>query len=82
MFLYRFLRRRDPQALFCSRDNFQTTFRISFILAGLMAPTYTLPGYILVDFRCELGLEFSNMEFALSQPKMVWLLRKKKQAYQ
>ena len=45
--------------------------------------TYGLLEYILVDFRCDLDLEFSrlNMEFTISRPKMVRLSRNKKQTY-
>ena len=49
----------------------------------MLALTYRLPEKILVDFRCELDLEFSrsNMEFAISQPKMVRLPRIENQTY-
>ena len=58
-------------------------FRFLSFLAGLMALTHRLPDYILVDFHSDLDLELSrsNMEFAISQPKMVKLLRNKKQTY-
>ena len=58
-------------------------FQFLSFLAGMMALTYRLPDYFLVDFHCDLDFEFSrsNMEFAISQPKMVWLLRNEKQTY-
>ena len=67
----------SPATEFCSRDTFWRTFWISFTLARLLALTYRLLDYISVDFRRELDLEFSrsNMVFAISQPKMVWLPR-------
>ena len=48
-----------------------------------MTLTCRLPDYILVDFRRDLGLEFSRscIEFALSQEKMVRLPRNEKQKY-
>ena len=45
--------------------------------------THRLPDWILVDFRCDLHLEFSrsNMKFTISRPKIVRLPRNKKQTY-
>ena len=42
-------------------------------LARMLALTCKLPDEILVDFRRDIELNFSrsNMEFAISQPKMV-----------
>ena len=49
----------------------------------MLALTYTLPDYILVDFRHDLDLQFSrsNIKFAISQPKMVRLPWNEKQTY-
>ena len=65
----------------CSRDKFRTIPGFLLFLAGLMALTCRLPVSILVDFRRDLDLEFSmsNMEFAISQLKMVRLPRSNKQ---
>ena len=49
-----------------------------------MALTYRLPDWIFVDFRHDLNISFSrsNMEFRISQPKMVRLpWNKKRQIY-
>ena len=45
-----------------------------------MALTCRLPDYILVNFCCDLDLQFSrsNMEFAISQPKMSPIATKRK----
>ena len=45
--------------------------------------TYRIPDYILVIFHADLNLQFSrwNMEFAISQTKMVRLPQNKKQTY-
>ena len=53
------------------RDNFRTTFRISFICDRIDDLTYRSPDWILVDFRRDFYREFSRsiMEFAISQPK-------------
>ena len=87
MFLYRFVRRRRhhhhrPQILVHAITFEQLLGFLSF-LAQLLALTCRLPDYILVDFRRDLDLDFSrsNMEFAISQPKMVWLPRNEKQTY-
>ena len=80
MFLYRFVRRRrghflppppPPAVNFCSHDDLQTIFQISFILTGLMDLTYKLTDWILFDFRHDTDLQFSrlDMEFAIYQPK-------------
>ena len=87
MFLYRFVRRRHrrrrrrrPQILVHAITFEQLLGFLSF-LAQLLALTCRLPDYIFVDFRRDLDLDFSrsNMEFAISQPKMVRLPRNKKQ---
>ena len=83
MFLYRFVRRcrrhrrRRPQILVHAITFEQLLGFLSF-LAQLLALTCRLPDYIFVDFRRDLDLDFSrsNMEFAISQPKMVRLPRK------
>ena len=87
MFLYRFVRRRRrrrrrrrPQIL-VHAITFERLFGFLSFLAQLLARR--LPDYILVDFRRDLDLHFSrsNMEFAISQPKMVRLPRNEKQTY-
>ena len=93
MFLYRFVRRRRsrrrrrrrrrrPQILVHAITFEQLLGFLSF-LAQLLALTCRLPDYILVDFRCDLDLDFSRsiMEFAISQPKLVRLPRNEKQTY-
>ena len=81
MFLYRFVRRRRQPQILVHPITIEQLFGFLSFLAGLLALTYRLPDYILVNFRCNLELEFSrsNMEFAISPPKMVWLPRNKKQ---
>ena len=90
MFLYWFVRRRRrhrrrrrrrrPQILVHAITFEQLLGFLSF-LAQLLALTCRLPDYIFVDFRRDLDLDFSrsNMEFAISQPKMVRLPRNEKQ---
>ena len=85
MFLYRFecrRRRRRPQIL-VHAITFEQLFGFLSFLAQLLALTCRLPDYIFVDFRRDLDLDFSrsNMEFAISQPKMVRLPRNEKQTY-
>ena len=82
MFLYRFVRRRRPQIL-VHAITFERLFGFLSFLAQLLALTCRLPDYILVDFCRDLDLHFSrsNMEFAISQPKMVRLPRNEKQTY-
>ena len=62
---------------------FEQLFGFLSFLARLLALTCRLPDYILVDFRRCFDLDFSrsNMEFAISQPKMVRLPRNEKQTY-
>ena len=81
MFLYRFVRRR-PQIL-VHAITFEQLFGFLSFLARLLALTYRLTDYILGDFRCDLDLEFSrsNIELAISQPKMVGLPRNEKQTH-
>ena len=83
MFLYRFVRRRRRPPILVHVITLEQLFGFLSFLARLLALTCRLPDYILVDFRRDLDLEFSrsNMEFAISQPKMVRLPRNKKQAY-
>ena len=59
-------------------------FRFLSFLTGLLALTYSQPGYNLVDFYHDHDLDFwrSNMEFAIFQPKMARLLHNEKQTYQ
>ena len=84
MFLYRFVRRRRrrrrPQIL-VHAITFEQLFGFLSFLAQLLALTCRLPDYIFVNFRRDLDLDFSrsNMEFAISQPKMVRLPRNEKQ---
>ena len=82
MFLYRFVRRRRPQIL-VHAITFEQLFRFLSFLAQLLALAYRLTDYILVHFRRDLDLEFSrsNIELAISQPKMVQLPRNKKQTH-
>ena len=86
MFLYRFVRRRRrrrrPQIL-VHAITFEQLFGFLSFLAWLLALTYRLTDYILVDFRRDLDLEFSrsNSEFATSQPIMVRLPRNEKQTH-
>ena len=79
MFLYRFSRCRHcrPQNL-VHTITFEQLFGFLSFLVRLLALTYRLP-----DFGRDLDLEFSrsNMEFAISQPEMVWLPRNEKQTY-
>ena len=81
MFLYWFVRRR-PQIL-VHEITFEQLFGFLSFLARLLALTCRLPDYILGDFRSDLDLDFSrsNMEFAISQPKMVRMPRNEKQTY-
>ena len=90
MFLYRFVRcrrrsrrrRRRPQIL-DHAITFEHLFGFLSFLARLLALTYRLTDKILADFRRDLDLIFSrsNIEFAISQPKMVWLPRNEKQPH-
>ena len=87
MFLYRFVRRRRrrrrrPQIL-VHAITFEQLFGFLSFLAWMLALTYRLADYILVDFRRDLDLEFSrsNSEFATSQPIMVRLPRNEKQTH-
>ena len=82
MFLYRFVRRRRPQIL-VHAITFEQLFGFLSFLAQLLALTCRLPDKILVDFRRDLDPDFSrsNMEFAISQPKMVRLPWNEKQTY-
>ena len=89
MFLYRFVRRRRrrrrrrrPQIL-VHAITFEQLFGFLSFLAQLLALTCRLRDYILVDFRCDLDLDFSrsNMEFPISQPKVARLPRNKKETY-
>ena len=83
MFLYRFVRCRRPQIL-VHTITFEKLCGFLSFLARLSALTYRLPDKIWVDFHCDLNLEFSrsNMEFAISQPKMVRLPWNEEQTYQ
>ena len=83
MFLYRFVRRRRRPQILVHEITFEQLFGFLSFLAQLLALTCRLPDYILVDFRRDLDLDFSrsNMEFAISQPKLVWLPRNEKQTY-
>ena len=83
MFLYRFVcQRRCRPHTFVHGITFEQLFGFLSFLAQILALTYRLPDKILVDC-CDLDLEFSrsNMEFAISQPKMVRLPRNEKQTY-
>ena len=72
-----------PASHSCPRDNFWTTFGFLSFLARWFAVTHGLTDYLLVDFRRHLDLEFSrsNIELAISQPKMVRLPRNEKQTH-
>ena len=65
------------------RLTFEQRCRLLSFWAGLMALTYRLPDYILVDFHHGIDLEFSrsNNESDVSQPKMMRLPRNEKQTY-
>ena len=84
MFLYRFVRRRRrrPQIL-VHAITFEQLFGFISLLARLLVLTYRLHDQILGYFRRDFDLEFSrsNMEFAISQSKMVRLPRNEKQTY-
>ena len=81
MFLYRFVRRRRRPQILVHAITFEQLLGFLSFLAQLLALTCRLPDYIFVDFRRDLDLDFSrsNMEFAISQPKMVRLPRNEKQ---
>ena len=91
MFLYWFVCcRRQPQILVLAITfwiliflDFGQLFGFLSFLAQLLALTYRLPDKILVDFRRDLDLEFSrsNVEFAISQPKMVQLPRNENETH-
>ena len=84
MFLYRFVcRRRRRPHLLVHAITFEQLFRFLSFLAPLLALTCRLPDWIFVDFRCDLDLDFSrsNMEFVISQSKMVRLPWNEKQTY-
>ena len=74
-------RRRRPPQILVHAITFEQLFGFLSFLAQLLALTCRLPDYIFVDFRRDLDLDFSrsNMEFAISQPKMVRLPRNEKQ---
>ena len=82
MFLYRFIRRRRPQIL-VHAITFENLFGFLSFLARLLGLTFRLPDYILCDLDLDHDLDFSrsNMEFAISPPKMVQLPRNEKQTY-
>ena len=90
MFLYQFVRHRRrvrcrhrrPQIL-VHAITFEQLFGFLSFLAQLLALTYRLTDYILVNFGRDLDLQFSrsNIELAISQPKMVRLPRNKKQTH-
>ena len=83
MFLYRFVCRRLQILVYAI--TFEQLFGFLSFLARLLTLTCRLPDQIFGDFRRDLGLDLefsrSNMEFAISQPKMVQLPRNKKQIY-
>ena len=88
MFLYRFVCRRLRRCrcrlqILVHAITFEQLFWFLSFLARLLALTHRLPDWILVDFGHDLDLQFSrsNMEFAISQPKMVWLPRNEKQTH-
>ena len=87
MFLYRFVRRHcrrrcRPQILLHTITFEQLFWFLSF-LARLLALTCRLLDSILGNLDLNLDLDFSrsNMEFAISQPKMVRLPPNEKQTY-
>ena len=86
MFLCRFVRRRRcrrrPQIL-VHAITFEQLFGFLSFLARLLALTYRLTDWILGDFRRDLDLEFSrsNIELAISQPKIIRLPRNEKQTH-
>ena len=83
MFLYRLVRRRRQPLILVHAITFEHLFGFLSFLARFLALIYRLPDWILVDFHLDLDLEFgrSNMEFAISQPKVVRLPQNEKQTY-
>ena len=80
MLLYRFIRRCRRRPQYCSRVIFWTTFQISFIFGRIDGPDLEITW---LDYGRDLDLELSrsNIELAISRPKMVPLPRNKKQTY-
>ena len=72
--------RATPAADICARDNFWTTFFISFISGRIDGPHLLNAWLEFGRFLPWPDLQFlrSNMEFSISQPKMVRLPRNKK----
>ena len=71
MFLYRFVRRRprlrlrrQPQLL-VHAITFEQLFGFLSFLARLLALTYRLPDWILVDFRRDLDLDFFKVKYGI-----------------
>ena len=58
---------------FVNAIRFEQLVGFPSFLANLLALTYTLPDHILVTVRRNLGIEYpwSEMEFAMSPPKMI-----------
>ena len=83
MFLYRFVRLHCRPQILVHAITFEQLFGFLSFLAQLLALTCRLPDKILVDFRHDLDLDFSmsNMEFPISQPKMVRLPWNENQTY-
>ena len=83
MFLYRSVRCRCRPQILVHAITFEQLLGFLSFLPRLLALTCRLPDKILVNFHHDLDLDFSrsNMEFAISQPKMVRLPRSEKQTY-
>ena len=85
IFLYRFVRRHHRwwPLILVHVITFEQLFGFLSFMARLLTLTYRLPNLILVHFHCDLDLEFSrsNMEFSISQPKMIRLPRNEKQTH-
>ena len=67
-------RRRQPQTLVRMINSEQLFGFLSF-LPGLMAPVRSLPDWISVDFLNDREFPRSNIEFVVSQPKIIRLSR-------
>ena len=83
LFLYRFVRHRHWPQILVHSITFEQRFEFLLFLSRLLALIYRLADSMLVDFHRDPDLEFSrsNIEFAISQPTMVWLPRNGKHRY-
>ena len=83
MFLYWFVQRRRWPQILVHVITFEQLLGFLSFLPWMLALTYRLTDKILVHFRLDLYLEFSrsNIELAISKPKMVRLPRNEKQTH-